>query len=283
MRKSVPFSRIGIMGLGLMGGSLARSLKGLPDPPFIRGWSGESKDAEDAHEAGVIDEVGSGGRSPAFQDLDLLIYCTPLKATLTLLEEHAPYLGEKPTVTDVVSLKSPVLSAARRTGLARSFVGSHPMAGGEGSGFGASRAGLFRGATVWLVAGDASRGATAQVEAFWAALGSRPVGVEAGRHDTLMAWVSHLPQLTSNALAMALERGGVGPGALGPGGRDMVRLAGSSPDMWTDLLDHSPDELLRGLRELAEALTEIQSLLQEHRHADIGRIFKKTRAWTKGE
>jgi prephenate dehydrogenase len=232
---------------------------------------------------GVVDETGEGFDSSSFSDLDLVVYCTPLRTAMTLLGEHAPFLVSGPTVTDVASLKKPLLSAASDAGLGRAFVGSHPMAGGEESGFKASREGLFEGARVWMVPGEASDEAVNRVREVWTSLGARAATIAADDHDVLMTWVSHLPQLTSNALAAVFHDADLRPSDLGPGGRDMTRLAGSGPDMWADLLAHAPKELLQGLRQVQGRLAEMEAHLRAGRIGQVRQILAMTREWTGGE
>jgi len=153
-KETFPFASVGIVGLGLMGGSLARSLKALPSPPRVRGLTGDLDEAREAVTSGAVDEVTED--APAFfSDLELAVYCTPLSATLDLLELHQPFLDPRTLITDVVSLKAPLLERAASLGLGEVYVGSHPMAGSEETGFAASRAGLYLDARVWMVAGEA--------------------------------------------------------------------------------------------------------------------------------
>jgi prephenate dehydrogenase len=275
------FARVGIVGLGLMGGSLARSLKQLGTPPWVRGLSLEEEDRQAALTGGAVDECPE--TIPGFlAELDLVVYCTPLKATLSLMESHRGSLPAEALVTDVVSLKAPILRKAEGLGLKRSFVGSHPMAGGEGTGFRASRSGLFDGAKVWLVPGGADPEAVDRIEGFWASLGAEAVRVEAAVHDQTMAWVSHLPQITANALAKTLAGVGIPSAELGPGGRDMTRLAGSGPEMWIDLLTHAPPALLTGLEAMEEALEELRRMVREERFGEIAETMRRTREWREG-
>lgn len=134
------------------------------------------------------------------------------------------------------------------------------MCGSEASGFAASRADLFAGARVWTVPGTQEDEPARRVEAFWRALGAEPRRVQADAHDRAMALTSHLPQLAANALARTLRDLGVEAEELGPGGRDATRLAGSSPEMWRDILTHAGPELaaaLRGLQGHARALADL--------------------------
>ncbi|MBT8395651.1 MAG: prephenate dehydrogenase [Gemmatimonadetes bacterium] len=275
-----PFSRIGIVGLGLMGGSLARSLRTLPDPPSVVGLSKEPHDIERAMRMGIIAE-GESKPESFFSGLDLVVYCTPLNTTLVLLEEHRDRLDPGTVITDVVSLKGPVMEKAKELGLQRRFVGSHPLCGGEGTGLDASREGLFTGSTVWVVAGEAEPATVEVIRGFWRALGAEGVSTQAEGHDALMAVVSHLPQLAANALALALEEKDVSRDDLGPGGKDMTRLAGSSPEMWMDLLAHSPSDLRDGLASLERWLAEIRGLVEEGRGEELQRLMARTQDWFK--
>jgi prephenate dehydrogenase len=276
-----PFRNVGIVGLGLVGGSVARDLKALPDPPFLRALSKDPEDIDRAVQDGVLDE-GQDGPEGFFRDLDLLVFATPLGVTLELLERYASALEPATVITDVASLKAPVLGAANAAGLGGRYVGSHPMAGGEKSGYGASRSGIFQDARVWLVADEAPEDIRARVEGFWTALGAKATWTDAVEHDVRMAWVSHLPQFVSNALAMALEGNGVARGDLGPGGMDMTRLAGSQPEMWVDLVAHGSDGLSQALESMEGALGRIRALVSEGRLEEVKGVMDRNRAWWSG-
>ena len=252
---------VGIVGLGLMGGSVARGLKEGPTPPRIHASSLERKDLDAALADGIVDRVFDEA-SGVVGGADVLVFATPLDATLTLLEALGDRIPSETVVTDVVSLKAPVARKAREVGLADRWVGGHPMAGSEQSGFGAARADLFRGAPVFLVRGEARHDAVEAVEALWVALGAEVRWMEPGEHDRLMIWASHLPQLVSNALASSLSRAGVTLDDLGPGGRDMTRLAASAPDLWKGLLEAGGEretEALSAVIEELEALADLRS------------------------
>jgi prephenate dehydrogenase len=153
------------------------------------------------------------------------------------------------------------------------------MCGGETSGFAASRADLYEGARVWIVADGAPDAAVARVEGFWRAVGCVPMRTDADAHDRLMVAVSHLPQLTANVLARVLDDAGVAADALGPGGRDMTRLAASSPAVWRDLLAAAPATLPAMLREVAAGA---RALAERIERGDIDAVeagMAATRRW----
>ena len=270
------------MGLGLMGGSLARGLKAGPHPPRVTALSLEPEELEAALASNIIDE-GFSRPEGFFRPLDLVVYCTPLLATITLLAEHRDFLNDEALLTDVVSLKVPVMEQARNLGLETRFVGSHPMAGGEGTGFSSSRDGLYEGSRVWLVGEGAPPDRVTRIEDFWQALGGKTRGISAEDHDALMAWVSHLPQLTSSALALTLQRAGYEREVLGPGGRDMTRLAGSNPEMWSDLLKFAPADLPEALRAVEETLSKLRLQLVAGEGEKIAEELERTRIWSTEE
>lgn len=185
-------------------------------------------------------------------------------------------------VTDLTGVKVPVLARMRELGEARRYVGSHPMAGDHRSGFPASRAELYEGARVWLVRGDAEAALGERVAAFWGTVGGQPAWLGAEEHDELMAWVSHAPQLLANALAGALLERGVPAERLGPGGRDMTRLAASPPAMWAEILRVNAARVADVLEVLVRELAWLRDALDR---GDVGGIqarMERTRAWRGG-
>lgn len=275
-------SPVGLVGLGLMGGSLARALAAVDDPPDVWAWSRDARDLDEARAEGVVAEVPSSAAEVA-EAAALVVYAVPLGAAVTMLGAHRGRWRDDAVITDVASLKAPLVAAARSAGLSGRYVGGHPMAGGEGTGFGASRPDLYRDADVWITTDTGSAEARAVVESVWRAVGSRPRPVEAETHDRRMVWASHLPQLVANALAHVLDGAGLARTDLGPGGRDMTRLAASAPEMWIDLLDESGPRAARALDALGGALHGLARDLREGRTDEIGELMEETRRWTAGE
>jgi prephenate dehydrogenase len=274
---------VAVVGLGLMGGSLCRALKRSKAPPRILGIDTKAVEGAKALDAGAIDSYEPDG-AEGLREADLVVFATPLGETVSLLRQHAGDLRERTLVTDVVSLKVPVLRAAAASGIESRFVGAHPICGGAESGFGAGTAELFDGATVWLCAPDGVPAeGRATVEAFWRNVGGVPRWTEAEEHDRRMAWASHLPQLVSNALAGALDAAGCTRDELGPGGRDMTRLAGSNPEIWRDLLEASAPVTGLGLTSVSNALNVLADLLARREMDRIAEFMERTRRWARAE
>jgi prephenate dehydrogenase len=262
-----------------MGGSLLRDL-GARGTAELRGWSPEPAERK-AAAAAVDGLVAEPSWEAAVEGAELVVLAVPLSTTVELLPRVASRVSDA-HLTDVASLKAPVQVAARRADLADRWVGSHPMAGSEGRGFDASRAGLYQAARVWTVAAPQAGAAARGVARLWRSVGAEPEDVAAEEHDRLMALASHLPQLTANALASVLLEAGVAATELGPGGADMTRLAGSSTRMWRDLLAQAPPELPAALRALSRALAEISGSLHSGAVDEVVARMERTARWKDG-
>lgn len=266
-----------------MGGSVAKGvLRRLPGVPVF----GVDPDGESAARA-----ARDGVRVvPRLRDCDVdggvVVFAAPLDATVRLVRETAPVWRGAALATDVASLKAGVLEAASAAPASSPFVGAHPMCGSERSGYSAARADLFDSTRVWLcpaATGDAASGAEAAARGFWSMLGARPRTIAAERHDRVMALVSHLPQLLSNALAATLEDAGVSAGQLGPGGRDMTRLAGSSPSMWLPLLEAAAGEDAAALRAVEHRIAAIRGMLESGDLRGVETLMDRGGRWVSAE
>lgn len=274
----LPFRRVGVVGLGLIGGSIARALRALSSPPEIVASSLDERELDAAVTEGVVQRAGTPERVAA--TADFVIYATPPDATLAYLESHAARWREGVLLTDVGSVKRPVVERARALGLADRFVGSHPMAGGERAGFGAARSDLFAGARVWLTPlGPAGEAAVRAAEAVWRAMGAQPLRIDADKHDRLVAWTSHLPQLSATALAAAIAASGYAADALGPGGRDATRLAASPAALWEEILLANADLLEDPLLALEGALGKLIEAVRTRDPAAIREVFRGAAQW----
>jgi prephenate dehydrogenase len=280
MSSGDPRQRVGIVGLGLVGGSVARSLKALDPAPRITGFTKDPEDARTALHEGILDVVAEAP-DDAVRDQDVVIYATPLGATLELMATHSGLWGEA-AVTDVVGLKKQLLDQARKRGFADVYVGAHPMVGGTGSGFAASVDDLFVDRTVWVVRGDAEAQQVERVEGLWRHLGARIKPIEAADHDELMVWASHLPQLMATALARVMIARGLEVTDLGTGGLDMTRLAMSSSDMWRDLLEVSADRGAVALEALEQELAALRAVLGAGDLDAIGAVMDQVSTWRTG-
>jgi prephenate dehydrogenase len=266
--------RIAILGTGLLGTSLGLALRAAGFSGSIAGWNRSPEGGHEALEMGAIDRIASDAIALA-RESEVVVLCVPIYSTLDYMEQLAPALTPRHLVTDVGSTKGQITAAARRlfnTPERAAFLPGHPMAGKERGGAPLGEAGLFRGA-VWLFTDDpawrrSERGAelAASWRAWVAAIGSKPIDVDAERHDELVAWVSHLPQFTATALSGLLEdQVGDAPELKHVGGRalrEMTRLGASPFSMWRDIAHTNTAAIEAALHALEQRLAHIRENLR---------------------
>jgi prephenate dehydrogenase len=267
----VSFDSASIIGLGLIGGSLARDLAAL-------GINVSGYDADHNTLSAALDSGALNAALPATLDQaaaqDLVIVATPVREVPAILERLAKQQPQARLITDVGSTKQAIVAAAHALGLGKQFVGSHPLAGLERSGWSASRTGLFRDAPAFLCPTTRSDPAALEhAQELWRLVGACPQLIDPAEHDARMAWISHLPQAVASALARALHERGFTRKDLGPGGRDMTRLAASDARIWTDILLTNRIDLARALAEAASQLTELRSVLLQGDEQAVQRIL----------
>lgn len=274
---AIPFRTAAVLGLGLVGGSLAREMAALG--VRVLGWDTDTGAVAGAREAGVIsDLVGPGLQG--LDEVEVVILAVPVDATRHLLGAVAAAAAATALITDVGSTKAGIVGAAEAAGIGSRFVGAHPLAGDHRFGWAASRTGLFRGARTYLCpARGAAPEAVATAEALWRAVGSDTMLMGAGEHDRAMAWASHLPQAASTALAAVLAGAGHPRAALGPGGRDTTRLAGSAPSMWVPIALENAEELVPALQALEAALAQFRGALTRGDRSAAEAFFAAGREW----
>ena len=252
---------LGVIGLGAIGGSVARQAK-LAGVASVVGWSPEGSERVAAVQQGALDDAPAHAADVA-RAADLLILAAPPAANLAQLETLAPRIRAGALVTDVGSVKRAIVALAERLGLEGTFAGSHPLAGTHRRGFEASRSDMFRGAVVYVTPCAAGEGPAREIAHFWeTVLGANAVTVDAARHDAQLAATSHVPQVVASLLAHFLARS-TPPGALlGPGALDTTRLAASDPCLWAEILLMNRDEVLPALRALEEPLGAVERALE---------------------
>ena len=252
-RAAIRLHRVGLVGLGLIGGSIARDLRARkPDLQLIGVDAPDVLDA--AYTAGAIHERATS--VDALTDADVVILAAPVPAIIGRIGELGA-MHFRGLVTDVGSTKRRIMRAAAEAGLAR-FVGGHPMAGSDAGGFAQSRAGLFDGRPWFVVEPDsgASIDDRAAVEMLLKTLGALPVGSDALTHDRTVAYVSHVPQLLAVALmntaADACGEAGLQPA--GPAFAEMTRLARSPAELWKGIVETNRDCIADAIQELIDHL-----------------------------
>lgn len=258
--------RLAIVGVGLIGGSLARALRAASAVGEIVGSGRNTEHLQYAQTLGVIDRWHSD-IAEAVADADMVVLAAPVSAMENLFRTIGPALKAHAVITDVGSTKRSVLEAARAAWgqIPGNFVAGHPIAGTERTGVDASLAGLFRDRRVILTpTAETSAEALSKVKSLWSATGAQVSEMDADRHDEILAATSHLPHVLAFALVDHLaaldDRREIFAFAAG-GFRDFTRIASSSPEMWRDIacanrqaLTTALDGYLRDLGQLRDAI-----------------------------
>ncbi|HEY6854442.1 MAG TPA: prephenate dehydrogenase/arogenate dehydrogenase family protein [Gemmatimonadales bacterium] len=254
-------TRLGIIGLGAIGGSLGRQAK-RAGVPTVLGWSPEPAERVRAVQEGALDDAPARPEEVAGR-VELLVLAAPPAANLALLDRLHGRLAAGAIVTDTGSVKRGIVARAETLRLAERFAGSHPLAGTHQSGFGASRGDLFTNAIVYVTPAGGGDQVAREIAHFWESVcHAHAVTLPAATHDAQLAVSSHLPQvvgsLLAHFLAARLPRGA----ELGPGARDTTRLAASDPQLWTEILLLNRDHVLPALRALEEPLGALERALE---------------------
>jgi len=233
-------NRLALIGVGLIGGSLARALRDAGHVREVIGYGRGLANLQRAVELGVADRIETS-LSAAVRDADMVVLATPVGSMADILDAIAPYLAKDAVVTDVGSVKGTIATAARAAlgEKLADFVPGHPIAGTERTGVEASFSSLFVGRRVVLTPLPETRAeAVARVRAMWQAAGAEVVSMSVEHHDAVLAATSHLPHLLAYALVDMLARLDDSREifAYAAGGfRDFTRIASSDPVMWRDI------------------------------------------------
>jgi prephenate dehydrogenase len=265
---------IAILGTGLLGTSVGLALRAAGFQGEIIGWNRNRAHAETAQKMGALDRIGADPIVTA-REAQLVLISVPIYATLDLMEQLSTVLGPEHLLTDVGSTKGQITEAADRlfnTPDRAGFLPGHPMAGKERGGAELGDADLFRGA-VWLFTDFPAwhrSGRATELARRWrewvVAMGARGIDLEPRRHDELVAWVSHLPQLTATALSALLQdRVGDAPELKDVGGRalrEMTRLGASPFSMWRDIALTNTEAIDAALQSLEQHIAHIRENLR---------------------
>jgi len=255
--------RLGILGLGLIGGSLALALKGKRGAPELWGCDRRKEHVRQALRAGAI---AKGCAARELAECDVVVVCLPVLRTVEAIRALGPRMRPGTVLTDAGSVKAGIVREGERA-VARGafFVGGHPIAGTERSGFPAAAARLFRGRTFILTPTEKTdEGAARRVQRIWKLAGSRPLlRMDPKVHDRVFAYVSHLPHVVAYALvhSVATLPSPVPLGYSAGGFRDFTRIASSNPEMWKDIVLQNHAEVLRAMSHYRRNLHLLEDLV----------------------
>lgn len=276
-------SSLAVIGLGAIGGSLAWQAR-LAGVGRVVGYSPSRGEGVAALRASAVSEVADSP-ARAVRGAELVVLAVPPGPTLDLIGRLGPSLEPGAILTDVCSVKAPVMARAAECGLDDRFAGSHPLAGTHDSGFVAARPDRLRGCVVYVCETASADGARVArgVMRFWEeVLGAQPILIAAEAHDRQLAWTSHLPQAVAYALAKALADRQLGGVSYGTGARDTTRLAASSADMWLDILMQNRDPLVEALSSVESRVGDLRRLIETGDRQGLEHYLETAREFRRG-
>jgi len=273
-----------IVGLGLLGASLAMALK-KAGGRRVMGWTRNASARESLLSKGALDETAESPDS-LIGKADLTVLCMPVPQIGEFVVEKAALWRKGSVVSDVGSVKRLIDEQAAPALAAQGveFIGGHPMAGSEKSGPDAAFPGLFEKAVVFLTpSASSSKEAVSKLRALWEAAGAKPCETDPCSHDAVMAGVSHLPHVIAWALALSVLGKEDGSEALtrlacASSFRDMTRVAASSPDLWTGIFAANKDRLLDSIVHFQERLRIMKEFIEQGRFEDLREDIAKGKA-----
>ena len=279
----LPFARVSIIGMGLIGSSVARAIRKRMPSVAISAYDASAEVRETVKALGLADDVADTPGA-AVTDAALVILCVPVGVMAEVASAIADDLPAEAIVSDVGSSKAAVTAALRAALPGHTIIPAHPVAGTERSGPEAGFASLFHNRWCILTPPDGTDASkVAQLEAFWQALGANVETMDAAHHDLVLAITSHLPHLIAYTIVgtasdlEAVTRSEVIKYSAG-GFRDFTRIAASDPTMWRDVFLTNKDAVLEMLQRFSEDLTALQRAIRWDDGEALFELFTRTRA-----
>lgn len=273
----------GFIGLGLIGGSIARSLRiNYPDCRiYVHTRSSSTSEAAlSDHTADEILDINH----EKWSRCDYIFLCAPVETNNLILSEIAPCIGEKTIITDVGSVKGPILEEVKKYSLEERFIGGHPMAGSERYGYANSNPSILENAYYILAPTDKTpTERTAELKSIVEKIGAIPLILDAPLHDYVTGAISHLPHVVSAALVNLVHDEDNADGIMklvaAGGFKDITRISSSSPDIWQQICITNKDNILKLLDRYTGLLTDIRQDIEGLSEENIYEFFEKARKY----
>jgi prephenate dehydrogenase len=275
--------QITIIGLGLIGGSLAKALAKLSLCESLLGVDPSIENRTLATNQKIIDSAYPD-LSPEVFDSDLIFICTPVLECMHILDSLAGKLKKSAIVTDVGSTKEEILRFVGQMSSPPIFIGGHPMAGAEHSGYKASKADLFENATYLITPSPTTTQAALDILThIVTALGAKPYEIDAKTHDHLLSTISHLPHIVAAGLVHVLAKSHASMDSyqkfIGGGFKDTTRIASSNPVMWEHILLSNKESILGDIHAFIQLLEALKQNILQNDRPKIHSFFEESKAY----
>lgn len=273
--------KAGFIALGLIGGSIAKNIRKVFPDAYITALNRSGNTLDAALKDGIIDH-GTMELDDSFMDCDLIFLCAPVDTNISFLKALKPYLSDKTILTDVGSVKNKIHTAVEEYLPDCVFIGGHPMAGSEKSGYANSSDHLIENAYYILTPGkNAGKKHIERYETLVRKLGALPLTLDPALHDRITAAVSHVPHMVAYNLVRLIEREDSPEQymkAIAAGGfKDITRIASSDPVMWEQICLENPERITELLDKYIEMLKETRELIKGKKGEELHNIFENAK------
>ncbi len=278
----IPFARVGFIGLGLIGGSIAKHIRKIFPETVISGFDVDS----DALEAAVLDgtlSIKTHHVDNTFSNCDVIFLCAPTNYNINYLPILKPIIKNGCILTDVGSVKSDICDAVESAGMSDCFIGGHPMVGSEQCGYQAAKEHLMENAYYFItpshsVSPDKTEGFTEYIRR----LGALPIVYSPAEHDHITSYISHIPHVIAASLVNLVKNAdsdGLYKELAAGGFKDITRIASSSPLVWEHILLSNGRQVAAGLSEYITLLKDILHMIETGDGAAINSFFASAMAY----
>jgi len=275
--------KIGVIGLGIIGGSIVKAIQKYGLSECVAAYDTDTEAVKMALRENTV-QIAAGDIDDSFRECDIIFICVPVDAIPQVIHKLSRIAGRSCILTDAGSTKSGIMSEVRRMSLRCPFIGGHPMAGSEASGYVSSRAGLFENAYYILTPMDGTdKACIERLAGFVRAFGGLPVVMEPSVHDYVTAAVSHVPHVLASALVNTIRQlDGEDKlmHTLAAGGfKDITRIASSSPAIWKSICKANRVNIIDLLLKVEEELSAFRECLAEGKEHELDRFFASAKEY----
>lgn len=274
---------VGLIGLGLIGGSIAKALKKTDSSIYIMAYNRSDAPLAQAFLDGTINEIAQD-IDDSFSKCDIIFLCTPVEFNSTYMPKVAAVMNDKCILTDVGSVKGHIHNSVKEFGLEHCFIGGHPMAGSEKTGYAASSDILLENA--YFVITPTEQTTQTQLDLYVSIVektGAIPLVIKPDIHDYAVAGISHVPHLIASALVNMVRENDT-PDELmkliaAGGFKDITRIASSSPEVWSQICTTNSKQISIILEKYIEMLTEVKKYIDDKDSDAIHNMFYESREY----
>ena len=277
------YDQVSIIGIGLIGGSIGLDLLNKGFAKNVVGWGRNPDHLRAAVEKGSCLSATTSMKE-ALEGAEIVVLCTPVEVIVEQLYEIESLIEDRTLVMDVGSVKKIIVNSAEKANLIgtgkKEFVGVHPMAGSEKTGAGNAREGLFKGSPCIITPHEKNtRKAIDITVKFWENLGAEVVKMTPEVHDLTVGFVSHLPHIVSSVLSKvcgsSLESPQIISRTAGASFTELTRIAGSSPQLWTQIYLQNKKQVLKAVDGFIDSLNQFRDILQNEDREKIEHFIRE--------